>query len=284
MDHCLDREEYIEQTYFFRTLRERIAEKMPTQEILSHLHEEILSTTQLPMAVQFLATEIKHTGLLSSGFRRLSHYFSPYQTYVMQQTEEDRNRFSIDLGLLVLEREAAYRSAKPTPAGLFVYQLETLSRNRLGYEQGLECIQQDPMYDAAWKDYVDLVRRQLGAVDFCDLVYLRSEYYVVDQRRHDPGYEPPLSPLFAEKEGKIAKASRGRDPLFLFAALQRQLGYPEVPRFKPREDMEAKIDALAQKVKDLQARIKLVEGEVKGQVDLSEYLAKPPQFEDDDKE
>ena len=36
-----------------------------------------------------------------------------------------------------------------------------------------------------------------------------------------------MPPLFAEKEGKIAKANRGRDPL-LFAALQRQLGYPEV--------------------------------------------------------
>lgn len=284
MDQCLEREEYIEQTYFFRTLRERVAEKMPTQEILSHIHEEILSTTQLPLAVQFLATEIKHTGLLSSGFRLLPHYFTAYQTYVMQQTEEDKNRFSIDLGLLVLEREAAYRSATPTPAGLFVYQLETLSRNRLGYDQGIECIEQDPMYDPNWKEYIRMVKRQLGAVDFCDLVYLRSEYYVVDQRRRDPGYEPPLPPLFGEKEGKIAKASRGRDPLFLFAALQRQLGYPEVPRHKPREDMDAKFAALQQRVKDLEARIKLVEGEVKGQVDLSQFLAKPPQFDDEDKD
>ena len=110
MTQSLDREEYIEQAYFFRMLRERIEEKMPTQEILGHIHEEMLSTTQLPMAVQFLATEIKHTGLLSSGFRRLPHYFTPFQTFVMQQTEEENNRFSIDLGLLVLEREAAYRS------------------------------------------------------------------------------------------------------------------------------------------------------------------------------
>ena len=43
-----------------------------------------------------------------------------------------------------------------------------------------------------------------------------------------PEWEPPHEPLFGEKEGKIAKASRGRDPLYLFAALQRQLGYPEV--------------------------------------------------------
>jgi hypothetical protein len=278
MAQSLDREEYIEQTYFFRMLRERIEEKMPTQEILGNIHEEILSTTQLPMAVQFLATEIKHTGLLSSGFRRLRHYFTPFQTFVLQQTEDEKNRFSIDLGLLVLEREASYRSQTPTPAGLFVYQLEALSRNRLGYEQGLECVELDPMFDANWKDYIQLVRRQLGAVDFGDLVYLRSEFYVVDQRRQNPDYEPPVVPIFGAKEGKIAKASRGRDPLFLFAALQRQLGYPEVPRHKPRDDMGSKLAALVQKVKDLETRIKLVEGEVKGQVDLSQFLAKPQDF------
>ena len=94
--------------------------------------------------------------------------------------------------------------------------------------------------------------------------------------------EPPLEPLFGEKEGKIAKASRGRDPLYLFAALQRQLGYPEVPRYKPRDDMNAKLAALTQKVKDLEARIKLVEGEAKGHVDLSQYLVKPQDFADED--
>ena len=91
---------------------------------LIHVHEEILATTRLPLAVQFLATEIKHTGLLSSGFRLLPHYFTPFQTFVIEQTEDERKRFSIDLGLLILEREAPYRADKPTPQGLFVYQLE----------------------------------------------------------------------------------------------------------------------------------------------------------------
>ena len=68
----LDREEYIEQAYFFRVFRERLAQNMAAQEILDHIHEEILSTTRLPYAVQFLATELKHSGLLSSGFARLS--------------------------------------------------------------------------------------------------------------------------------------------------------------------------------------------------------------------
>ena len=71
MGNILDREEYIEQAYFFRAFRERLASQMATQEILENVHEEILSTTRLPYAIQFLATELKHSGYLSSGFAKL---------------------------------------------------------------------------------------------------------------------------------------------------------------------------------------------------------------------
>jgi hypothetical protein len=227
------------------------------------------------MAIQFLSTELKHSGLLSSGFARLAHYFTPFQAFVVAQTEEAGNRFSIDVALLVLEREAQYCSGTPTPEGLFVYQFETLSRNRLGYDEGLRRIKEDPFYDADWKAYVDFVGRQIGVVDFADLVYLRSHWYVADQRRQAPTYEPPLPPLFGEKEGRIAKANRGRDPLYLFAALQRQLGYPEVPRIKAKDDPATKLMEMQTKIKELEARLKLVEGEQRGKVDLSEFMAKP---------
>src|SRR5437868_4643541 len=164
----MDREEQIEQAYFFRTMRERVEEKMPTQVILAQIHEEILTTTRLPMAIQFLATELKHTGLLGSGFARLPHYFTPFQAFVIRQTEEDRTRFSLEIALSILEREAQYRAEAPTQPGLFVYQFEAISRNRLGYEPGLTCVAGDPFYDADWKAYIDLVRRQVGAYDFSD--------------------------------------------------------------------------------------------------------------------
>src|SRR3954451_6235785 len=172
MTATLDREEYVEQVYFFNALRERIATNMAAQEILERVHEEILSTTRLPMAIQFLATELKHSGMLSSGFARLPHYFTPFQTFVIRQSEDERTRFSLEIGLLILEREAQYRAGTPTQPGLFVYQFEAISRNRLGYDPGLKCIQQDPFFDAQWRAYADLVRRQVGAVDFADLVYL----------------------------------------------------------------------------------------------------------------
>lgn len=271
---ALDREEYIEQAYFFRVLRERMANQSATQEVLDRIHEEILSTTHLPYAIQFLATELKHSGLLSSGFARLGHYFTPYQAFVVRQTEEGGQRLPVETALLILEREAVYRTSQPIAPGLFVYQFEALSRNRLGYDEGLTCMAADPFFDTAWRDYLELVRRQMGVVDFADLIYLRSHLYVSEQRRKDPAYEPPLPPLFGEKEGKIAKANRGRDPLYLFAALQRQLGYPEVPRSKPRDDTDSKLLTLQAKFRELEARLKLVEGEVRGQVDLSQ-LGKP---------
>ena len=276
MPPILDREEYIEQTYFFRTLRERmVEEQIPTQHVLERIHEEILSITRLPMAIQFLATELKHSGVLASGFAQLPHYFTAFQTFVVAQAEDERNRFSINVALLVLEREAKYRSGTPTPQGLFVYQFESLSRNRLGYEDGLRVMQTDPFFDDSWKGYIDFVRRQVGGVDFADLIYVRSEWYVADQRRHTPDYAPPLPPLFGEKEGRIAKANRGRDPLYLFAALQRQLGYPEVPRIKAKDDPSVKLREMQAKLKELEQRLKLVEGEQRGKLDLSEFMAKP---------
>jgi hypothetical protein len=285
MGGVLDREEYIEQVYFFHYLRERIGANMSTQDVLEGIHEEILSTTRLRLAIQFLATELKHTGLLSSGFTKLPHYFAPFQAFIVRQTEQERRRFSVETGLLILEREATYRSGQPTPAGLFVYQFETLSRGRLGYDEGLTAMRNDPFYPEPWREYIGLVQRQIGVVDFADLVFLRSEFYVIDQRRKDPEYEPPAPPLFGEKEGKIARANRGRDPLFLFAALQRQLGYPEVPKVRPRSDLVARVDTLRAKVRELEMRQKLIEMERKN-VDLTKFLQNPdllagPPTEDD---
>jgi hypothetical protein len=270
----LDREEYIEQAYFFRVLRERLSGGISTQEVLERVDQEILSTTRLPYAVQFLAAELKHSGLLSSGFSRLSHYFTPYQAFVVRGTEDEARRFSTDLALLVLEREAEYRAGQVRPEGLFVYQFEVLSRNRLGYDEGLGCMAADPYYDPAWKTYLGDLRHQIGLIDFADLIYLRSNLYVQEQRRQVAGYEPPLPPLFGEKEGKIARANRGRDPLYLFAALQRQLGYPEVPRPRPRDDVQAKLELLQAKFREMESRLKLLESELRGQVDLSQF-AKP---------
>lgn len=278
----LDREEFIEQAYFFRVLRERLRENLATQEVLTRIHDEILSTTRLPLAIQFLATEIKHSGLLSTGFDRLQHYFAPFQAYIIRQTEIENVRFSMETALLVLQREAEYRAGTPTPAGLFVYQFETLCRNRLGYDGGLTAMAGDPMFDAAWRDFVEQVRARIGVVEFAEFIYLRSDWYVRDERRQDPDYIPPIAPLFGEKEGKIARANLGRDPLYFFAALQRQLGYPEVPRPKPLDDTASKLLDLQRRLRDMEKRILLVESEVRGQMDIMQQLGRPELLRNDD--
>ena len=123
-------------------------------------------------------------------------------------------RFSMTTALLVLEREAEYRAGKPTPAGLFVYQFEMLCRNRLGYDDGLTAHGRRPV-----------LRRRLARPSSNGAAAGRRwstsptwstcarSCTCSEQRRQDPDYEPPVPPLFGEKEGKIARANRGRDPL-----------------------------------------------------------------------
>lgn len=284
MGPVLDREEYVEQAYFFRTFRERVALNVPSQEVLATIDRELLSTTRLPMAVQFLATEMNHAGLLGAGFGRLTHYFHPFQAFVVRQAEDEKRRFAIETALLVLEREAEYRANNPTRSGLFVFQFETICRNRLGYDEGITAMADDPFFDADWNAYLHVVRKQVGVIDFADLLYYRSEFAVQEMRRKNPAFEPAVPILLGEKEGKIAKASRGRDPLFLFAALQRQLNYPEVPRGKVRSDEATKVEILENKVRELEARLKLLESEARaGPIDLSQ-LGKPAILEDDDRQ
>ena len=271
MSTVLDRDELIEQAYLFRVLRERMAEGLAMQEVLEQVGQEILATTRLPYAVQFLTAEVKHTGLLSSGFARLSHYFTPFQAFVVRATEEEKLRFAVETALLVLQREVEYRAGTPTPSGMFVYQFEVLCRNRLGYSGGLTGMIGDPFYPPDWRTFVEMVRDQVGLVEIAEMVFLRSEQYVWERRRQEPSYEPPLPAVFGAKEGKIAGANRGKDPLYLFAALQRQLNYPEVPRPRPRDDLSAKLETIQARLRELDARLKLVEGELRGQVDLSQF-------------
>jgi hypothetical protein len=271
----LDREEYIEQAYFFHAFRERVLDGLPAQEVLARVGEEILSTTKLPLAISFLTGEIKGIGLMGPAMARLRHYFTPFQTHVIGQAEGDFSRFSMDQALLVLEREAKFRADGPTKAGLFVYQFEAVSRNRLGYTKGLEAMADDPFYDNDWRNYILQLGARLGDVDFADLIYVRSAYFVTERRRNNPDYIPKFPTLFGEKEGKIARANRGRDPLYLFSALQRQLGYPEVPRPRRPDEAEARIAVLEQRVTQLENRLKAAEVAMHDDIDLSEVLVKP---------
>jgi len=91
----------------------------------------------------------------------------------------------------------------------------------------------------------------------------------------DPNLPPPHEILFGAKEGRIAKANRGRDPLYMFAALQRHLAYPAVPRPRQVIGSEKEVPALQAKLAHMEKRLQLVESELKGNLDLSQFYVKP---------
>ncbi len=258
----LDVDEYIEQAYFFHAFRMRQQDGQPAQDILSRIHQELLAITRLQMAVQYMATELRHTGMLSTAVARMPHYFTPFQAFVLGKAEEEGKVFGMATALEILEHEATYRSQKPTPQGLFVYQFEVLCRNRLGYDDGLNAMMRDSFYSADWRDYLEMVRVNIGEIEFADLVFIRSEVYATEHRARESTLElPPV--LFGEKEGKIARVNRGRDPLFLFAALQRHLNYPKVPFIRKTENPLQQLPTILAKLRELEQRLKHLENEAR---------------------
>ena len=305
----LDREEYIEQEYFFRIYRERLQQNVTSQEILQTIQEEILATTRLPMAVDFLRAEILHSGRISDGMARLGHYFTAFQTFVISRSEADESRFDQVTALRILESEAHYRASHAVPAGLFIYQFECIARNRLGYNDGLQAMSADPLYGPEWSNWIMRMRSELGSRELAEVVYRASQHFVNRRSSHAGGTASEAgnakkqsadprdgagsaslpetsssaagsSALFGDQEGRIARANLGRDPLYFFAALQRQLNYPSIPR-TPRVDEGEKLPpALEARLLKLEQRLKLVEMEQRGGIDLSSYFRKPESSDD----
>ena len=271
----LPREEYVEQAYMFHSLSERVRDGEPVQELLKYVRQEILATTKLPMAIDYLLAELNHVGTMGTAMAKLGHYFTQFQTFIIQSAESETGRFDIRTALLILEHEAKFRGESSDPASFFFYQFEALCRNRLDYDHGLVAISNDPLYDERWSRWILKVRHQIGIVDLTDLVYVYSEFYASRQHAGDPDMVPE-SILFGEQEGRIALANRQKEPLFFFSALGRQLKYPKVPRPKPRDPADDLLPKLARTVEKLETRIKLLEDEQRGKgIDLSQFFEKP---------
>src|SRR5688572_4230703 len=226
----LGREEYIEQSHFFRSLAERLTENVPAQEVLATVREEVLATTKLPLAIDFLLGELRHAGVLGPAMALLPHYFTPFQTFLIRESENERLRFDLRVGLEILRREAEYRAGDPTRQGIFLYQFEVLCRNRLGYDRGLEAVALDPAFDDVWRGWIRKVRRQIGMVDLADLIYVHSEYYW--QRPENQRAEPSSAPV-GETTGERTGAEDG--PARSDAPAHHEDGEARVVLFGERE-------------------------------------------------
>ena len=77
--------------------------------------------------------------------------------------------------------------ATPLRKASFLYQFETLCRNRLRYDQGLAAIAEDPIYGETWREWIQIVRLQIGIVDFADMIYVRSAHYLHRRRASGAG-------------------------------------------------------------------------------------------------
>jgi hypothetical protein len=275
----LEREEYIEQAYLFRGLNNRHDAEDPVQVVMKHLRDEILSTTKLPMAIDFLLAELSHVGTMATAMKKLSHYFAPFQTFLVSAAEDDAGRFDMRRALLILEYEARYRADNTDPISMFFFQFETICQNHLDYDYGLKAIAEDDLYDEKWKHWIMSVRHRIGMVGLADLVYVSSQHYLNRQSGRvefeGQDVEMPEVVLFGAKEGRIALANRGKEPMYLFAALQRQLSYPAVPKPKKKDPIDDVLPKLVKAVERLETRMKLMEDEQREKgIDLSQFYGK----------
>ncbi len=268
----LSRDEYVEQAYFYRILVERLGQQIPLQELLAQTKHELLASTKLPMAIDLLLAELKHHGRMSAGMKLLNHYFVPFQTFLIEEAESDRGRFDYRTALRILATEAEYRTKENFDAqGLFFYQFEAISRNRLSYDRGLLAMSGDDYYTKDWEQWLLLVRHQLGLVDLAEMIYGRSQYLVEKKSKYGE-FKPQVTILFGLPEGKIAHANRQKDSLFLFAAMQRHLGYPKVPRLEPVDPLPTLVPQLQRRMERLEARLRLMEEEQKsGSIDITKF-------------
>lgn len=277
----LEREEYIEQAYLFRGLNNRFQASDPVQVVMKHLRDEILSTTKLPLAIDYLLAELTHVGLMSSAMKKLSHYFAPFQTFLVEAAEDETGRFDMRRALLILEFEARFRAESTDPTSMFIFQFETICQNHLDYDHGLQAMSQDAIYDETWQQWILSIRHRIGMVGLADLIYIHSQHYVNRRNQleefddEEEVSEIPDVVLFGEKEGRIALANRGKEPLYLFAALQRQLNYPAVPRPTRKDPLDDILPKLVKQIERLETRMKLMEDEQREKgIDLSKFYGK----------
>ncbi|HEY6563088.1 MAG TPA: hypothetical protein VIY86_01205, partial [Pirellulaceae bacterium] len=108
-------------------------------------------------------------------------------------------------------------------------------------------------------------------------IYVRSACYAEQQAQKGLPVELAEEEiLFGEREGRIALAHRRREPLLMLAALQRQLGYPAIPRPSPVGDRNDILPQLSRRIERLEQRLKLLDEEAKSGIDITRFYVRPP--------
>ena len=157
------------------------------------------------------------------------------------------------------------------PQAIFFFQFEVLCRNRLNYDRGLTAMSGDPVFADDFASWLLHLRAQIGLVDLADLLFLASTEYRSQLIAKSMPIDDKGPFLFGTKEGRIALANRRKEPLYLFGAMQRHLGYPEVPRPAVADETIDLIPSMARRLERLEQRIQLMEEERRQTLDISRF-------------
>ncbi len=274
----LDREEYIEQAHFFRTLKSRIEEGIPTQDLLSSVQEEILATTKLPMALDFMAGELKMQGVFGTAMAKLPHYFTAFQSFVVGEAERVQGQFDLRLAAGNPGSRSQLSSRGSYSAGLVSVSIRVDRPQSPGLRRRSD-------RDGAGSD----LRRRLARMDLDRPAASRlGRHCRPDLRSQRPppgtaratgesGRRPAAGGFVPDHARDVSRlANRRKDPFLLFAALHRQLGYPEVPRRQPIDQTPEIIPGLLRRVERMETRLKLLEEEQRGGIDISRFYGPVP--------
>jgi hypothetical protein len=70
-------------------------------------------------------------------------------------------------------------------------------------------------------------------------------------------------------------ANHQKDPLLLFSALARHLGYPSVPRAKAPASEGQQFALLQRRLDRIESRLRLLEEELRGGINLARFYGPP---------
>ena len=186
--------------------------------------------------------------------RKLAHYFTSFQTYVVAEGEDERGRFDLHVAFEILRYDAEYRAAGASRPGAFLYQFECLCRNRLRYEKGLDAMALDPIYDEDWRKWLETVRRQIGIVDVADLIYVRSQYYADERIRRYGELDSQRADPVRREGGQDRLGQSPQGPALPVRRLATPSGLPAVPRPKPVDETLQLVPQLLRRMERLETR------------------------------
>ena len=237
-------------------------------------------TTKLPLAIDFLRTEVLHGGRLNPAMAKIGHYFTPFQTFVVAagrvgQVEVRHGDRAVNpradggvpgagafaggaVHLPVRVRGAEPAGLRRRPAGRRRRPLFRTPRGGPG----------SPAWRGRWGRRTSPTWSISAAT---------SSSRAAAGPNTTPTGGPATRCCSTARLGRIARANRGKDPLYMFAALQRQLGYPRVP--KPAAPADDKLPpAQEARLARLEKRLQLLEAEQRGTgIDLHEFHAPRPE-------